>query len=312
LRIVYLGTPLFAVPTLEALLRAGHDVVSVVTQPDRPKGRRGELAMPPVKTCALAHGLPVFQPERVRRAEPVEYLRALAPEIMVVVGYGQILPQSVIDIAPRGILNVHASLLPRWRGAAPIQWSIVRGDSVTGVTTMQIDAGLDTGDMLLKASTAIGPAEDAIGLGERLSHMGADLLIETLNGLVGGSIIPEKQDPALATYAPIIRKEDGRIDWNAPAGAIHNLVRGMQPWPGAHTTFRGQLFHVWISRAAERDMPGDAPPGTLRSAREGLMAAAGDGRWIELIEVQAEGRKRMHAQEFARGQRLSENEKLGD
>jgi methionyl-tRNA formyltransferase len=237
-------------------------------------------------------------------------LRALAPEIMVVVGYGQILPQSVIDIAPRGIVNVHASLLPRWRGAAPIQWSIVHGDTVTGVTTMQIDAGLDTGDILLKASTAVGPDEDALGLGERLSHMGAELLIETLTGLESGAIAPEKQDPTEATYAPILKKEDGRIDWNSPARAIHNLVRGMQPWPGAHTTFRGQLLHIWIARVGEERAAG--PPGTLRPTREGLLAAAGDGRWIELIEVQAEGRRRMHAPEFARGQRLSENEKLGD
>lgn len=310
MRIVYLGTPSFAVPTLEALLRAGHEVVAVVTQPDRPKGRQGELALPPVKQCAIAHGLPVFQPERVRRAEPVEHLRALAPEIMVIVGYGQILPQSVIDIAPRGIVNVHASLLPRWRGAAPIQWSIVHGDSVTGVTTMQIDAGLDTGRMLLKASTEIGSDEDAIGLGERLSHMGAELLTETLDGLERGSIAPEQQDPEQATYAPILKKEDGRIDWNAPARHIHNLVRGMQPWPGAHTLFRGRLFHVWIARLADERSSG--PPGALRAGREGLLASAGDGRTIELIEVQAEGRRRMHAQEFARGQRLSENEKLGD
>ena len=199
MRLIYLGTPSFAVPSLEAVLRAGHEVVSVVSQPDRPKGRAHELAMSPVKVSALRHGIPVFQPERVRRPEAIEHLRALAPEIMVVVGYGQILPQAVIDLAPRGIINVHASLLPHLRGAAPIQWSIVRGDAETGVTTMQIDAGLDTGDMLLKSRTAIGPDEDAVSLGERLAHMGAELLTETLEGLESGSIRPEKQDAAMAT-----------------------------------------------------------------------------------------------------------------
>jgi methionyl-tRNA formyltransferase len=313
LRIVYLGTPAFAVPPLEAVLRAGHEVVTVVTQPDRPKGRRGEVAMPPVKECALKHNLPLLQPERVRRPEAVDRLRELAPELMIVVGYGQILPQSVIDIAPRGIVNVHASLLPKLRGAAPIQWAIVRDDWVTGVTTMQIDAGLDTGDMLLKESTPIGPDEDAVALGERLSHMGAELLIETIDGLAAGTITPQKQDSEQATYAPILKKEDGRIDWNKPANHIHNLVRGMQPWPGAHTTFRGKLLQIWFSRLVETvPEPRSRGSGALVATPEGLLVAAGEDTWLKLLEVQAEGRRRMSADEFARGQRLSENEKLGD
>ncbi len=312
MRLIYLGTPSFAVPSLEAVLRAGHEVVSVVSQPDRPKGRAHELAMSPVKVSALRHGIPVFQPERVRRPEAIEHLRALAPEIMVVVGYGQILPQAVIDLAPRGIVNVHASLLPHLRGAAPIQWSIVRGDAETGVTTMQIDAGLDTGDMLLKSRTAIGPDEDAVSLGERLAHMGAELLTETLEGLESGSIRPEKQDAAMATYAPILKKEDGAIAWDRPAAGIHRLVCGMQPWPGAHTRFRGRLFHIWISRVADSMSEQRGTPGELRQERDGVFAAAGDGRWLKLIEVQMEGRKKMSAQDFARGQRVGAGDRLGE
>ena len=307
MRLIYLGTPQFAVPSLEAILRAGHEVVTVVTQPDRPKGRGHALAQSPAKLTALSRGLPVYQPERIRRPEAIEHLRGLAPEIMVVVGYGQIIPQSVIDIPPRGIVNVHASLLPRLRGAAPIQWAIARGDEETGVTTMQIDAGLDTGAMLLKAATAIEPDEDAITLGDRLSHMGAELLVDTL--AQHGSITPEQQDPSLATYAPILKKENGRIDWRQPARLVHNLVRGLQPWPGAHTLFRSHLFHIWGSRMDETEA--GSGPGRLTFTREGLFVGCGDGRRLKLIEVQMEGRRRMSAEEFARGQRVEHNELLG-
>jgi methionyl-tRNA formyltransferase len=247
LRLVYLGTPAFAVPTLERIVEAGHRVLEVLTQPDRPRGRGRELAASPVKEAALRLGLPVYQPERVRRPEAVEHLRALGANAMVIVGYGQIIPQNIIDLAPKGIINVHASLLPKYRGAGPIQWAIVNGETRTGVTTMRIDAGLDTGDMLLKAEAEIGPDETAIELSKRLATMGAELLVETLTKL--DSIIPEKQDPAQATHAPILKKEDGVIDWKQPAQAIHNRVRGLQPWPGAHTTFRGQTLNVWKSGA---------------------------------------------------------------
>ena len=311
MRLIYLGTPPFAVPTLEALLRAGHEVIEVITQPDRPKGRGNKLAMSAVKVGALAHNLPVFQPERVRRPEVLEHLHALAPEIMVIVGYGQIVPQAVIDVAPRGIINVHGSLLPRLRGAAPVQWAIARGDRETGVTTMQIDAGLDTGDMLLSSATDIGENEDAIALGERLSHMGAGLLVETLSGLEAGSIQPRKQDSALATYAPILKKQDGRIDWTQPARSIHNLIRGMQPWPGAHSSFRGQLFQIWLSHLTLESRT-SAPAGQLLLNRDGVFVACGDGGLLKLIEVQLEGRKRMSADEFARGHRVNENEALGN
>jgi len=216
LRLVFLGTPAFAVPTLDRIVASGHRVTAVLTQPDRPRGRGQQLAPPPVKEAALRLGLPVYQPERVRHAEAVEFLRAQCAEAMVVVGYGQIIPQAAIDLAPMGIINVHGSLLPKYRGAAPIQWAILNGETRTGVTTMRIDAGLDTGAMLLKAETAIAPEEDATSLGGRLAEMGARLLVETLEGLAAGSIVPQAQDPAQATYAPLLKKEDGRIDWTRP------------------------------------------------------------------------------------------------
>ena len=306
MRLVYLGTPRFAVPTLERIVEAGHQVLAVVTQPDRPRGRGQQLAPPPVKEVALRFGLPVYQPERVRRPAAVEHLQALNPEAMVIVGYGQIIPQNVIDLAPLGIINVHASLLPKYRGAGPIQWAIVNGETRTGVTTMRIDAGLDTGDMLLKRETDIGPDENAIELGERLALMGAGLLVETLSGLTAGTIVPEKQDSSQATYAPLLKKEDGVIDWSRPAQAIHNQVRGLQPWPGAYTTFRGAPLQVWKSRLASAG----GPAGCIVKVKP-LTVAAGKGA-LELLEVQPQGRKRMSGADFANGQRLSENESLGE
>ncbi len=309
MRLVFLGTPAFAVPTLERLVEAGHQVLAVVTQPDRPRGRGGKLAAPPVKETALRLGLPVFQPERVRRPEALEYLRDLAIDAMVVVGYGQIIPQSVIDLAPLGILNVHASLLPKYRGAGPIQWSIVNGEPITGVTIMRIDAGLDTGDMLLKAETPIAPDENAIELGSRLSTIGADLLVKALRGLADGTIAPEKQDSTQATLAPILKKEDGVIDWAQPATAIHNRVRGLQPWPGAQTKFRGQTLNIWRSHVAS-EAPGERAPGQFVRLKP-LVVACGSGA-LELLEVQMEGRKRISAADFTNGQRVAENETLGE
>jgi len=306
MRLAFLGTPAFAVPTLERLVQRGHRVLAAITQPDRPKGRGQTLAPPPVKEAALRLGLPVYQPERIKRPEAVDYLRNLAPEAMVVVGYGQIIPQSILDIPALGILNVHASLLPKYRGAGPIQWSIVNGETVTGVTIMRIDAGLDTGPMLLKAETTIGADETAIELGRRLSTMGADLLVEAVGALAG--ILPEPQDNAQATYAPMLKKEDGRIDWRRSAAQIHNQVRGMTPWPGAHTTFRGAALQIW--RARPIDAIAGQTPGTLLGVKP-LLVACGAGA-LELVEVQVEGRKRMAAADFANGHRLVENEMLGD
>lgn len=304
MRAVFLGTPSFAVPTLEKLT-AAHQLIEVVTQPDRPKGRGKELAAPPVKEFALRQGLPVYQPERIRRPEAVEHLRQLAADVMIVVGYGQIIPQSIIDLPRHGILNVHASLLPKYRGAAPIQWAIVNGETVTGVTIMKIDAGLDTGGMLLRAETAIGQDETAVELGDRLAVIGAELLIDALERI--DRITPEPQDSSQATLAPILKKEDGRIDWTYSARAIHNRVRGFQPWPGAHSRFRGQSLHIWKSGVAGRT---GGEPGRLRHLDRRVWVDCGEGA-LELVEVQLEGKKRMSAADFANGQRLAESEALG-
>lgn len=307
MRLAFLGTPDFAVPTLDAIAAAGHQVAVAITQPDRPRGRGQQLAASPVKRAALRLGLPVYQPERIRKPEALEYLKTLGAEAMVVVGYGQIIPQSVIDLAPLGIINVHASLLPKYRGAGPVQWAIVNGETRTGVTTMRIDAGLDTGEMLLKAETEIGPEETAVELGVRLAAMGAELLVTTLTGLVRRTIVGEKQNDAEASYARLLKKEDGAIDWSRPALQIHNQVRGLQPWPGAYTSFRGQKLHLWRTRVA-----GDATGhiGAVKSLRP-VVVQCGSGL-LELVEVQSEGRKRVSAADFANGQRLIENERLGD
>lgn len=306
MELVFLGTPQFAVPTLERLVEAGHRVLAVYTQPDRPKGRGQEQAMSPVKQAALRLALPVFQPERVRRPEIVEQLRRFGAEVMVIVGYGQIIPQPILDIPPRGIINVHASLLPKYRGAAPIQWAIANGDTRTGVATMKIDAGLDTGDVLLAEETEIGPEETAPELGARLAVLGADLLVRTLAGI--DRIVPQKQNDAEATLAPILKKEDGLIDWTRPAAITANRARGFYPWPGAWTHFRGQVLHIWKARPEAAS----GEPGTLIPAKRRLRAACGEDTALELVEVQLEGRKRVSGEAFLNGQRLKENERLGE
>jgi methionyl-tRNA formyltransferase len=304
MRIVYLGTPEFAVPSLEQVVAAGHEIAGVFTQPDRPKGRGQKDAMSPVKEAALRLGLPVHQPERVRRPEVVEQLRAMAPDAMVVVGYGQIIPQTILDIPPLGIINVHASLLPKYRGAAPIQWAIAKGEKTTGVTTMKIDAGLDTGAMLLKWETPIGEEETAVELSARLAPAGAELLVRTLAELP--SIEPEAQDNSLATLAPILKREDGHIDWKMTAREILNRALGFQPWPGAYGFLRGQRFHVWRGATANREIA----PGTLLTEGKRLFVGCGDGA-IELIEVQLEGKKRMAASAFLNGFSIGAGEVLG-
>ena len=305
MNVIFLGTPQFAVPTLEALAGAGHTIQAVFTQPDRPQGRGNKNFASPVKQTALRLGVPVHQPERIRRPEVVEQIGGLKPDAMVVVGYGQIIPQSIIDIPALGIINVHASLLPKYRGAAPIQWAIANGETRTGVTTMRIDAGLDTGDMLLKWETQIGEEETALELGPRLAAAGAQILIQTLRE----GPAPMKQNPDEATYAPILKKEDGRIDWTWEAQKISNRARGFLPWPGAYTTFRGHLLHVCKCRPAtgEERKPG----GQLYSSHSNLYAACGGGTALELVAVQLEGRKRLSAADFLNGVRLSDNEILG-
>jgi methionyl-tRNA formyltransferase len=299
-----MGTPAFAVPSLERTVDAGHEVVAVFTQPDRPKGRGQKDAMSPVKEAALRLGIGVRQPERVRRPEVVEQLRAMAPEAMVVVGFGQIIPKAILDIPPLGIINVHASLLPKYRGAAPIQWAIARGETSTGVTTMRINEGLDTGDMLLKWETAIGPEENAVELGRRLAVAGADLLVRTLADLP--AIKAQSQDDSQATYAPILKKEDGKIDWQLSAHEILNRIRGFEPWPGGYGFLRGQRFQIWSARPGDEKMP----PGALRTVNRKLYAGCGRGESIELREVQLEGKKRMPAAAFMNGFPFSGDEVL--
>jgi methionyl-tRNA formyltransferase len=309
-RIVFMGTPAFAVPSLEAVAGAGHQVLAVYTQPDRPKGRGQQLAASPVKEAALRLGLPVRQPERVRRPEVVSELAADSADAMIVVGYGQIIPQAIIDLPRHGIINVHASLLPKYRGAAPIQWAIANGETVTGVTTMQIDAGLDTGDVLLTAETAVGPDETALELGPRLAAIGAELLVETLRRAESGTLVRHPQNHADATYAPILKKEDGLLDWTWDASGIVSRVRGFLPWPGCYTTFRGQTLHIWRAKPANPISLG--VPGSIRADGRRLLVACGGNTAIEIDELQLEGRKRMSADAFRNGQRLDRHEILGE
>jgi methionyl-tRNA formyltransferase len=307
MRAVFLGTPEFAVPSLR-LLAARHEVVAVFTQPDRPKGRGNQLSESPVKTSARELGIPVHQPERVRRPESFELLRGFAADIMVVVGYGQIIPQAIIDLPRFGILNVHASLLPKYRGAAPIQWAIANGEKETGVTIMQIDAGMDTGDMLRKATLTIEPDETAPELSARLAPLGAEILLETIAAMEAGTASPEKQKNADATLAPILKKEDGLVQWERSAGEIYNRFRGFNPWPGAYTTFRGQqlsIMHAQVSDATH------LPPGQTSVHNKKLVAGCGGDTSLELKEVQLAGKKRMSGSAFLNGYQLAAGETLG-
>jgi methionyl-tRNA formyltransferase len=310
MRIVFMGSGTFAIPSFEALIDAGHDVAAAVTQPDKEKGRGRDLAPPPLKPVALARGVPVLQPRRVKLPEAQEDLRRLAPELQVVVAYGQILPRTVIDLAPRGTVNVHASLLPAYRGAAPVQWAIVRDEATTGVTTMMIDEGLDTGPTLLARATPIGADETAPELETRLARMGAALLLETIDGLVNGSVQPRPQDHERATLAPIIQKEDGRVDWHQPARAIECRLRGFHPWPGTTAQASGRALKILRAKALPEG--GAEPPGTIVSIdRDGIIVACGTASRLRLIEVQPESRKAMSAAAFAAGARLVPGVPLG-
>ncbi|HKL25948.1 MAG TPA: methionyl-tRNA formyltransferase [Desulfuromonadales bacterium] len=308
IRTVFMGTPEFALPTLQGLIDAGVDLVGIYTQPDRPKGRGKQVAVPPVKELALNHGIPVFQPPKLRAPEAAADLEDLAPDLIVVVAYGQILPKRVLDIPRYGCINVHASLLPKYRGAAPINKAIMEGETETGITTMLMDAGLDTGDMLVKRSLAIGPDETAGELHERLARLGRETMEETLRQLCAGELAPEKQDDNLTSYAPMLKKEDGRLDWSRPADELHNLVRGLDPWPGAYTTLNGQLLKVARTRVAA----GSGAPGSVVAAdQEGVCVACGDGLLV-VGELQLPGRKRLAAADFLRGQPLPAGTRLGD
>src|SRR5580658_10036879 len=308
LNLVFCGTPRFAVPTLDRLVEAGFRIHLVVTQLDRPKGRGLELVSSPVKQRALQLGLPIAQPERIKNNDDFRaQLSALNPDAIIVVGYGRIIPQWMLDLPPLGNINLHASLLPKYRGAAPVQWAIAQGESVTGVTTMRINAGLDTGDILLQKEIPINPRDTAETLAPTLAAIGAVLMIETLRGLQAGSIRPRPQDDGNATLAPIIKKEDGRIDFRQTAEQICNRLRGFQPWPGAFTIFRGRNLHVWDAGVSRRSLL----PAELLVEGDRLFVGCAEGTALELFEMQLEGKRRMPALDFVHGYRPQSGEKLG-
>jgi methionyl-tRNA formyltransferase len=308
LNLVFCGTPAFAVPTLDKLVEAGFHVQLVVTQPDRPKGRGLELVSSPIKQCALNLKLPIVQPDSIKNnADFRAQLTALKPDAIIVVGYGRIIPQWMLDLPPLGNINLHASLLPKYRGAAPIQWAIAGGESITGNTTMRIDAGLDTGDILLQQAIPIACNDTAETLAPELAAMGAELTVETLRGLQAGGVHPRKQDHAQATLAPILKKEDGLINFSRPAGEILNRLRGFQPWPGAYSKFRGKNLQVWKAAALDRALPSSE----LKMEGDRLFVGCGHGTSLELLELQLEGKKRTYAADFLRGYRPLPGEKLG-
>lgn len=303
MRIVFFGTPDFAVPSLKRIVASGEDVVAVVTQPDRVKGRGHKLSAPPVKEYAAAQGIRVLQPAGIRSEEFYTTIAGMKPDMIVVVAYGRIIPPDILRLPPKGCINVHASLLPKYRGAAPIKWAIVRGEARTGVTTMLMDEGLDTGDILLMKETEILPQDDAVTLGSRLSEMGADLLRTTVTGIENGTIRPIPQTGE-STYAPIIKKEDGRIDWTSSAGEIFNLIRGMYPWPGGQCLFDGERLTIIKSRVVDADSTGSAGR-IVKIHGDELYIATGEGI-LALRELKPEGKKTMTGAAFGRGRHIIE------
>ena len=304
MRIVFMGTPDFAVPCLQRLLEDGHEVPAVFTQPDKPVGRHAVLTPPPVKQLALSPGIPVYQPTKMRDGTVAALLRELAPDCLVVVAYGRILPQEILDVPPRGCVNIHGSLLPRYRGAAPIQWSVIRGETVTGVTSMFMDAGMDTGDIIDTLTTPIGENETAGELFERLAPLGARLLSTTLAAIADGTVTRRPQNDAEATMAPMLEKAMGRLDLTRPAQELHNQVRGMNPWPGAFCTAGGKTLKIHETRVAA----GSGAPGTLLCA-DPVTVACGEGA-LQLVTVQPEGKPRMAAEAWLRGARLPQGARL--
>ena len=301
LRIVFMGTPEFAVPSLRALIEVGENVVAIVTQPDKPRGRGKKLTPPPVREAALKHNIPVFQPEKIKDEPFITAISNFSPDVIAVVAYGKILPKAILDIPPKGCINVHASILPKYRGAAPINWAIINGEKETGITTMLLDEGMDTGDMLLTEKVEIRDDDTASSLHDRLKYIGADLLIKTIKGIKSETIRPIPQDDSQATYAPMLKKEDGRIDWTMKAEEIKNLIRGFFPWPGAYTRWDGKQIKIF---KAEVEAGVKEEPGTvINISTEGIFVATGKG--ILLIkELQPENKNRMTASEFIKGYRI--------
>ena len=310
MKLVFCGTPQFAVPSLRALLHAGHQVPLVVSQPDRPSGRGMQIAPTPVKQLALERGIEVTQPEKIKsNPEFRARLEQVAPDAIIVVAYGRIIPQWMIDLPRFGNINGHASLLPKYRGAAPIQWAIAMGERVTGVTAMRIDAGLDTGDMLLKGEIPILPEDTAETLSPKLAELTGKILVETLQGLEAGTVLPVKQDDGQASLAPILKKEDGQMDFQRPATDLWNRLRGFQPWPGAYTIYRGKKLNVTAAKPSQMRLQLEA--GKLAIDEGKLLVGCGQGTVLELLEVQPEGKKRMPARDFLNGYRPQSGEVFG-
>lgn len=306
MRVVFMGTPAFAVPTLDALVAAGHEVLAVVSQPDRPSGRGRHVQSPPTVERARALGIPVKQPRAVRTGAFPAWIAGLEADVGVVVAYGRILVPAVLAAPRRGCVNVHGSLLPKYRGAAPIQWAVVNGEAETGITTMLMDAGLDTGDMLLKQATPIDPEETAVELADRLALIGASLLVETLARL--DQIQPERQDDAAASLAPMLTREHGLLDWARPAGALHDQARGLQPWPGAWTQLRGEVLKV--ARTRLRPELGGGAPGVVLDPAAGFLVGTGGGV-LEILEGQLPGKRVQAGRDLVNGARIQAGERLG-
>ena len=304
MKVIYMGTPDFSVGALEAIIKAGHEVVLVVTQPDKPKGRGKAMQASPVKECALSHGIEVFQPTKIRESENVEYLRKFGADIFVVAAFGQILPKSILDMPKYGCVNIHASLLPKYRGAAPIQWAVINGDEVTGVTTMLMNEGIDTGDMIAKKQVRLAEDETGGSLFDRLADTGAELIVETMKMLVEGTAEFTPQNSEEATHTSMISKELGSIEWSKPAAEIERLIRGLNPWPSAYTRLKGKTFKIWKAQVVEVSSS-DKPGTIIKIGKDELLVQTGEGA-LSLIEVQLEGKKRMDVASFLRGCQIEE------
>lgn len=311
MRIVFMGTPDFAVPCLRVLLSQKHDIAAVVTQPDRAKGRGNKLAPPPVKVLAEEAGIPVYQPEKIKTQEFTQILRNLKPDVMIVVAFGQILSQEILDIAPLGCINVHASLLPKYRGAAPINWCIINGEHKTGVTTMCMDKGLDTGDMIIKKEAVIDENETAGELHDRLMELGASVLTETMELLIKGEVPRTPQENSEATYAPIMTKALGKIDWSKSAEEIRNLIRGTYPWPGAFSTYEGRVFKLMSAKAFEPDVKHEKRGIITKIEKDCIVVSCGAGS-LRILELQFENEKRMSVEAYLRGHNIAEGVMLGN
>ena len=312
LRVVFCGTPQFAVPVLDAVAGAGHAIELVLTQPDRPSGRGMQAQASPVKQWAVAHGVSIAQPEKIRNNEPLRaQLEAMAPDAIVVVAYGRILPLWMLRLPPLGCINLHGSLLPQYRGAAPIQWAVANGDAITGVTTMLLEEGLDTGPTIEQAELAIDPADTAVDLFERLALLGAPLMVSTLAGMATGAAIPQPQNAALVSHAPLLTRADGQADFRRSASTLFNRWRGFQPWPGLWTTLEGKKFTLIRVTPYVTGVIANMLPGQLRVQEGRLLVACGNGAALELLEVQAEGRRAMPAAEFLRGHPRLAEQRLG-